>query len=206
MRIIPQNPIIRITISAIAAFFGFGAWAYLANSAEGHEIALRSAILQGSLSFMFTFVGSSIMEFMVRLSENNLTRFLLAVVTNLSVVYGFVISSHVINGTPNIFLTILPGLIITVIYCVSYSWFLTYGHAAGGDYKMFQLLSQQEQAQAEKAILVISEKTKATLVEAQRAVEDVQIGRKTSLYVTDKAQMLQTIQQLQELGYRCKPL
>ncbi len=206
MRIIPQNPVLRVTISAIAAFFGFGIWAYLANYNEGHYIAMRAAWVQGSLSFVFTLVGSAIMEFMVRLSEDNLKRFLMAVITNMLVVYGFVIGGHLINGTPNLFLTILPGLIITSIYCLSYSWFLTYGHAAGGDYKMVQLVKMTDTSQLLKAEQLIVQLSEADTLQARRIVDDIEMGRKSSVYLKDKQTQKALIEQLKPLGIIAKEL
>ncbi len=206
MRIIPQNPFVRILVSACFAFIGFGTWGYFANYEAGHDIALRSALVQGSMSFLLTFVGSAIMEFMVKLSEDNLKRFLLAVITNLVAVYGFVISGHLINGTPNIFLTILPGLIITCIYCISYSWFLTYGHAAGGDYKMVQLLKLNDDSQLLKAEELLVALTSADKLQARRVINDIELGRMSSLYVKTKEQQIELIAELNSLGISSKPL
>lgn len=206
MRIIPSNPFLRVLISASFAFFGFGAWGYFANLDAGQEIALRSGLVQGGMSFLLTFVGSAIMEFMVKLSENNLTRFLLAVITNLVAVYGFVISGHLLNGTPNILLTILPGLIITCIYCISYSWFLTYGHAAGGDFKMVKLLKLNDGSNLLEAEKVLVEHTSVDPLQARRVIDDIEMGRMSSLYVETKEQQTDLIAKLASLGISSKPL
>ncbi|MRX27335.1 hypothetical protein [Kangiella sp. HZ709] len=206
MRIIPKNPFLRVLLSGTLAFLSYGAWGYIANSDAGHDIALRSGLVQGGMSFLLTFVGSAIMEFMVRLSKDNLKRFLMAVITNLTAVYSFIIIGHLLNGTPNIFLSILPGLIITCIYCFSYSWFLTFGHAAGGDYKMVQLVKVMDSPKLLDAQNLIAETTTADPIQAKRVIDDIEMGRKSSLYVNNFEQQTSLIESLHKLGIKSKPL
>lgn len=116
LRTLPHK---KIVMNAIAAFFIYGAWAYGANNVG----AVKSAMAQGSMSFANTLVLALYLEVVHRIASG-LKQLIAYVFALFLSVVGIQVLIHYTVGTQNIFLTILPGMIIGTIYIVSYLYHL----------------------------------------------------------------------------------
>ncbi len=107
---------------AVLGLLFYGSWAIWANSDHGITVALRAGAIQGTLSFIVTLSGTTLMKRLFRGHAAVWFRFARASIGALLLIYGVIISSHLLNGTPNILLTLAPGLPITIFFCLSYCY------------------------------------------------------------------------------------
>lgn len=105
---------------AVLGLLFYGAWAVWANAEHGSALALRAGALQGSLSFAVTLGGTSLMKTLFRGPGAAAWRALRAMLGTLALIYGLIIAVHLWHGTPEIALTLAPGLPITIAFCASY--------------------------------------------------------------------------------------
>ena len=115
-----NTPFFRSLLAGVAGFIGYGGWAWYANLAHGDFIAMRSGLVQGSYSLVLTFLMTLVTEFMYARFRTMpaavpLTTALISVVLFVSAY-----SIHMIVGTPEILMTIMPGWIIGSIYTFVY--------------------------------------------------------------------------------------
>ncbi len=107
---------------ALLGFLFYGGWAIWANSDHGMAIALRAGAIQGTMSFIVTLSGTTLMKALFIGHAALWVRFLRASIGALVLIYSLIISVHLLNGTPNILLTLAPGLPITIFFCLSYCY------------------------------------------------------------------------------------
>lgn len=109
---------------AVIGFAFYGSWAVWANfdsqAPSSLAIALRSGLLQGSMSFAVTLGGTTLMKALFAGTGAIWWRFSRAVLGTLLSIYAVIISAHLLNHTPHILLTLAPGLPITVVFCLSF--------------------------------------------------------------------------------------
>ena len=111
-----NTPLLRSGLAGLAGFAVYGAWAYYANSDHGTMVAMRSGLVQGGYSLLLTFVMTLVTEFMfARLGSLWLTSATVSVILFLSAY-----TIHMLVGTPEILMTILPGYVIGTIYTIVY--------------------------------------------------------------------------------------
>lgn len=104
---------------ATIGLLAYGGWAYYANSAHGEWIAIRSGIAQGSMSFIVTLTSVLLMRgIFARVQGSRVARAAAAALGSLAVIYTGIVGVHLYLGTPEIFLTMLPGIPITIGFCV----------------------------------------------------------------------------------------
>lgn len=95
----------------------FGGWGVWANSAHGMDIAWQAGIAQGVMSFVVTLTGTTLMKRLFGMPGPLWLRALVASVGALVVIYGLIVGVHLWLGTPEILLTLAPGLPITIVFC-----------------------------------------------------------------------------------------
>lgn len=109
---------------AVIGFLFYGSWAIWANfdtqDPSSVFIALRSGLLQGSMSFAVTLGGTTLMKALFAGSGPLWWRFVRASLGTLLAIYSVIVTAHVLNHTPHILLTLAPGLPITIIFCFSF--------------------------------------------------------------------------------------
>ncbi|WP_132702038.1 hypothetical protein [Reinekea marinisedimentorum] len=119
-----QSARVQSLLAALAALLAYGSWAAWSNHDFGMTAATKAFAAQGSFAFAATLT--------LTLIAASLYRRLGKTVTALAGAFGccFVISAtvpaglHWFIGTPNIFQSILPGLIWGSVYLLSYLLFL----------------------------------------------------------------------------------
>ncbi len=124
-----KNTAIKLVITALA-FFGYGGWALYCNWSSDlsmQNIAWRAACIQGTYAGGLTLANVYILEWLLikikqkfsAISPSHViekSQLWLTVIIGLLVQYSIIIPIHLLNQTPNIFLTLLPGLIIGTIF------------------------------------------------------------------------------------------
>ena len=114
------NPVMRSFLAGLAGFVAYGGWAFYANSSHGDMIALRSGVVQGSYSFVLTFVMTIVTEWLFTKLYGKLLWLPTLMVIVCSVLFTTAYTINMIAGTPEILMTIFPGFVIGSIYTLIY--------------------------------------------------------------------------------------
>ena len=109
-----------LTGATLGALF-YGGWGVFANSAHGAAIAVRAGCAQGAMSFVVTLTGVTLMRRLYGRSGHPLTRGARAALGALAVIYSLIVGVHLLVGTPEILLTLAPGLPITIGFCLIFT-------------------------------------------------------------------------------------
>lgn len=120
-----DNRIARVlTVGFCTALF-YGSWAAYSNWDYGPAIACKAAVVQGIAFGIAATCSASLMEFLFSMSKNLIIRYLAASLGAGLIMLTVFIIIHLVNGTPNIFLTILPPTLIATPYYAMYPLELT---------------------------------------------------------------------------------
>lgn len=111
---------VRTLLPSVAGFFFYGLWAYCINLSADEDIAVRTALVQGSYSFVLTLSFSFIIEWLYTVFKSLPYRIWLVGLTTCVLMYLSSWCIHTLNGTPHIVLTMLPGVIIGTGYSAYY--------------------------------------------------------------------------------------
>lgn len=110
----------RSFISALTGLVFYGGWAYFVHYDFGHIVAIKAFCTQGLVSFSITLVLTQSMELLYKRFHSPVVAYwCTAIIISLLVVL-FSYTINVIVGTPKVFMTILPGSIISTMYSFSY--------------------------------------------------------------------------------------
>ena len=116
-----MSPLTKSLLSATAGALIYGSWAYWVNMSDGPQMAITTALVQGSFSFVLTLSMTLILEYLYRFLGPG-TR---AVVYTTTFVSAFMFvtaySLQWLAGSREILMTILPGYLIGTIYAASYA-------------------------------------------------------------------------------------
>lgn len=107
--------LLRSLLSAVVFTSLWSSWAYFANANFGSEYAKKAAFTQGSFTLINSFVYTVILEFLLNRFEGK-KRWIAFFTPNLIVTIVLPLL-HIKRGTPNVFFTVLPVLLI--IYLIS---------------------------------------------------------------------------------------
>lgn len=110
----------RLIIFASCALLGYGAWAYVANADYGVATGLRAALTQGGYAFLVTLVMTSLLEFLYQWSRPLHRSAWIAFLATCATLYLSSWGVNALAGTPRIFWTILPGMVIGTVYTANY--------------------------------------------------------------------------------------
>jgi hypothetical protein len=102
----------------------YGCWAVYINLGAGWPHALRIGAAHAAMSCFLTMSGVAIMNRLFRLRREARAGAVLACLGSLVFTYSLLISVHLVIGTPRILLTLAPGLLPTLSFCVGYSLLL----------------------------------------------------------------------------------
>jgi hypothetical protein len=102
--------------SACIAALGYGGWAFIAQQFDAalgsSSVAVRAAVVQASFAFISTLMLGHFARYMYAQSHSRALAFI-----SCSLLLCLVPSSlHVLNQSPQIFLAVLPGLIVGHCY------------------------------------------------------------------------------------------
>lgn len=121
-----RHPVLRSGLISCGSLLMWGGWAGLANRAHGLEEVLAAAATQGFASFTVTFLMTLLMEGAARRLGQEPARAALVRVGGVAAAgIGFhllyTLGLHLLNGTPELLLTLAPNVAVSVSYSLAYA-------------------------------------------------------------------------------------
>ena len=114
-----ENTYVRTLGWSVAGGAVWGTWAYIANF-NSPELRLSSAYSQATSSFLFTLIGIVLLEAFYKLLSKLPFRATLSVAAVSLASLATMVSIHMFNGTPNIVITVLPVISVSILFCSFY--------------------------------------------------------------------------------------
>lgn len=115
-----MSPGWRALLAAVLGGAAYAGWAYVANMQHGSALGLSAAITQGAYSFTAALVTTLLLDWLRHVFgstwRGSLTTVLISC-TGLTAL-GYVL--HWSAGTPEIFVTLLPGAVLGSAYATAY--------------------------------------------------------------------------------------
>lgn len=118
------HALIDSPLGAILGGLAYGLWAFAVNYHAGAENAWLIGVSHWSLSAFLTFFGVRVMRACYGLGSFPAMRLGLSFVGSMLFTYALLISVHRVLGTPEILLTLAPGILPTVGFASGYSLLL----------------------------------------------------------------------------------
>ena len=119
-----RHPVIRSALLALASLLVWGGWAFFANRGHGSGAALTAAGVQGASSLTVTFLMTLLMEGSMRwlpLRLDGWGRMLPVAVVGLGFQVVYTVVWHLVGETPELLMTIAPGVLSGAVYCLLYA-------------------------------------------------------------------------------------
>lgn len=126
----------RQLLIVMAATLGYGGWAVFSNMPgqlgpsgpdammeQMSNVAWRAGFIQGGYAGILTLINLSILERLYAMLVRRMRSLPAATYTLLVSTlaqYSIIIPVHLVNGTPNILITLLPGFIISTVFSMAY--------------------------------------------------------------------------------------
>lgn len=117
----------RLMDSPLGAILGgavYGGWAMFANASAGSAAALRIGAAHFAMSCGLTLAGVTVMNRLFAMARRPQTGAALAFCGSMALTYTLLIGVHTALHTPHLLLTLAPGFIPTLSFCVLYSLLL----------------------------------------------------------------------------------
>ncbi len=115
-----NSPLVRSLLAGLAGFLAYGGWAVYANWSHGETIAYRSGLVQGSYSFLLTWVMTLVTEWLFAKLANVPFRVALLMCMVMPILFATAYAINYAAGTPEILMTIIPGFVIGSTYTLVY--------------------------------------------------------------------------------------
>ena len=112
--------IARALLMALLAAVLYGGWAGIANAGHGAAVALKAAAVQGGSSAFTTLVISSGIEALYLYRKGRPLQRLLASTLPPSASSLVHVAAHTFMGTPEIFRTVLPSVVMGYVFAATY--------------------------------------------------------------------------------------
>jgi hypothetical protein len=128
----PRAAAFRVLALTLLAALVYGGWAFAVNLQHGAAPALRAGCLQGVSSATTTLVMSSAVERLYAARAGRPLRRLVAWLAPASLGACLHVSIHVLAGTPEILITILPSVVLGAVFAGLYVLGLMRAAATGG--------------------------------------------------------------------------
>lgn len=122
-----MSPLLKSLASASAGALIYGSWAYYVNADAGSEMAVRTAAVQGSFSFVLTLSMTLMLEYLYRHLGPGKQAALATTALVSAFMFATAYSLQWAAGSNEILMTILPGYLIGTVYAGTYAWSLLRG-------------------------------------------------------------------------------
>ena len=119
--VLPSTARGRSLLLAAGAFVLYGGWAFVANVSHGAGEAVQALVIQGVLSFVSTLTITGAMEWAFGRGGDPTQRVLASLAAGSVPMYTLTIGLHAALGTPELFRTVAPVLVLGTVYCSVYS-------------------------------------------------------------------------------------
>ncbi len=106
---------------AFLAALGFILWGLWVNWEHGVGARFQVAFTQGAISLVSTYYSAELVVWMVRKFWKSKFTVGFAGAASYLIIYAFVWAGHFIAGTPELLVTMLPGMITGLFFCVGYA-------------------------------------------------------------------------------------
>jgi hypothetical protein len=108
----------RISLLAALAFI---TWGLYVNWHHGWATRLQVALTQGFISLVSTYFSAELVIVFVRKFQKSSFSLIFGSLASYLVIYVLVLGGHFVAGTPEFWLTVIPGMITGVFFCYGYS-------------------------------------------------------------------------------------
>ncbi len=115
------SAVIRSILSAGIALVFYGAWAAWANRMHEMGMIVRASVTQGLYSAAITLVMTSLVEALYRGDAPRASRLFRAIAATVVVLVLFSSGIHLLVGTQEIFMTVLPSWVFGSLYAGAYA-------------------------------------------------------------------------------------
>lgn len=105
------------TLIAALAALGFIAWGLYVNWEHGIASRIQVALTQGAISFIATFGSAELL----RKTSQHLADWRCVAAAGWGLINILVFLAHWIFGTPEILITMIPGMLTGAIFCFAYA-------------------------------------------------------------------------------------
>ncbi|MEO0421784.1 MAG: hypothetical protein AAF184_05580 [Pseudomonadota bacterium] len=122
-----HSPIVRSLVAAAVAFTFYAAWAWWANRMHSPSAQLMAALTQGAYSASVTLALTSVVELLYRGRQPRRVRFARCVIGSVVLLVVSSVGIHLLAGTAELWLTVLPSWIFGSAYAVAYAMALSRG-------------------------------------------------------------------------------
>ena len=112
-------------ISALLAFCIWGGWSFYIND-NSLLIRVSSGLAQGISSFIITLIMVNFVTWLYNKNYFSPLRLILPAIITVIATGSALIVIHYLVGTPNIFVTVLPALIVGFLFCIYTSYKLMF--------------------------------------------------------------------------------
>ena len=109
-------------VMGLLAASAFIAWGLIANWQHGWGTRLQVAATQGTISLLSTFFSAELIVALVKKVRHHRQRALIGGLMSYLIIYTFVLGGHFVAGTPEFWLTVLPGMITGLFFCFGYAY------------------------------------------------------------------------------------
>jgi hypothetical protein len=120
LNLLLKNPNFSTLLAALAAALGYGCWAGYANYEHGQSAWVMAAGVQGAYAFLSTLSISHVAHRTFLRHNRGIRGILVGFGMSFALMLAIPIVVHHLAGTPDIWQTILPGLIWGSIYLLGF--------------------------------------------------------------------------------------
>jgi len=119
-----MSPLKRSLVNALIGFLVYGGWGVLVNLMHGQDPAIKAGLVQGSYSFVLTFIMTMLMEsvfgYLYNLSKHDILSASGTVVLTCGLVFSGSWFVNYLADTPEIFNTVILGYVLGGLYSLFY--------------------------------------------------------------------------------------
>jgi hypothetical protein len=105
-------------VSALAAFVVWGGWAYYINDTGSENVRFISALTQGVSSLIITLALVKLVSFIFNRLPRKILSVFIASIISVTCSGSCLIAVHYLIGTPEIFNTVSPPLLVAFSFCL----------------------------------------------------------------------------------------
>ncbi|MBU2863239.1 hypothetical protein KO489_05245 [Reinekea forsetii] len=102
--------------AACIALLGYGSWAALANSNYGLKVSLLAFSIQGSFAFVSTLFSGLVAIYIFQKLPFKPLKYAASLLITMTCLCAIPFILHRVAQTPNIFASMLPGIVIGTLY------------------------------------------------------------------------------------------
>ncbi|MEL7538932.1 MAG: hypothetical protein AAFZ58_11080 [Pseudomonadota bacterium] len=116
-----RSPVARSIGASLVAFVFYAVWAAWANRMHDTAMIQKAAVTQGAYSAVVTFAMTSLVELLYRGSATVRLRLARSIFTTILLLVTSSVGVHLLVGTAEVFVTVLPSWIFGSAYAVIYA-------------------------------------------------------------------------------------